>query len=78
MSSKEECARSMGHRSNDAAEKDVQIKSTKEECAGGMGNRSNNARREREGKRKKIMRKARATKRGHRRRSSRRRNRDKK
>eukprot|EP00986_Skeletonema_menzelii_P016604 scaffold15161_cov171-Skeletonema_menzelii.AAC.1 len=41
--SKEECASSMGQRSNDAATKDAQIKLKMEECATGMGHRSNDA-----------------------------------
>jgi len=40
---KEECARGMGQRSNDAAVKDVPIKHRMEECARGMGQRSNDA-----------------------------------
>jgi hypothetical protein len=33
----------MGQRSNDAAVKDAQTKSSREECARGMGQRSNDA-----------------------------------
>jgi hypothetical protein len=39
----EECALGMEQRSNYAAMKDAQIKSSKEECALGMGQRSNDA-----------------------------------
>ena len=37
LSSKEECALDMVHRSNDAAVMDAQIKHSVEECARGMG-----------------------------------------
>ena len=43
MLRREECATSMGQRSNDAASKDAQIKSSTEECAISMGQRSNAA-----------------------------------
>jgi hypothetical protein len=39
--SREECARGMGHRSNDAAVKDAQIMPSKEECALNMVQKSN-------------------------------------
>ena len=39
----EECAKSMGQRSNYAAMRDAQIKFKVEECARGMGQRSNDA-----------------------------------